>query len=157
MDLILFNVIAPIIGLILLVFGVLNFRQTPSRFIALMGLILLAVPILYVYLEKTHYNSTTQDLRGKYYLKGSRDIILKINSDNTFTLDSNPVLKKSGHGQWEIVHWDIDQLNLKFEDSVIYSFEISEANNQIALDFYPIKKSNVLFLKMPNNLNEHSP
>jgi hypothetical protein len=121
-------IIIPVAGIIFLFKGFNADRGQGRKKIAL-GIFLLSLPIIHSIVVGVGEKTNQQSLIGSYTLDSTKKVVLKLNSDKTFEFEKLDSINSSGKGKWEFRSWDIDQVDLNFNDSSQLDFEIVYQDN----------------------------
>ena len=116
-------IIIPIAGIIFLFKG-FNADKGQGRKKIALGFFLLSLPIIHSILVSWGENKNEKSLIGSYTLYSTKKVVLKLNADKTFEFEKLDSIKSFGKGKWQFRSWDIDQVDLNFNDSSQIDFEI---------------------------------
>ncbi len=116
-------IIIPVTGIILLFKG-FNAHKGQGRKRIVLGFLLLSLPIIHTFIVSWGENKNEKSLIGSYALDSTTNVVLKLNSDKTFEFRKLDSIKSFGKGKWDFRSWDIDQVELNFNDSTQLDFEV---------------------------------
>ncbi len=141
--------IIPILGLIILISGIINYLKGQNGFVKIIiGLGLLSLPLLHQKMIANNGNEIELATPGKYFKETDyRNAILVLNKNRTFELKNLDSLIQYGKGKWEIHHWDIDELDLIFDNRKRIIFEIIQSNGNVTLRYDPWSNSDIELIK----------
>jgi hypothetical protein len=121
-------IIIPVAGIIFLFKG-FNADKGQGRKRIALGFFLLSLPIIHSIIVGVGEKYNANTLIGSYTLDSTNKVVLIINSDKTFEFEKLDSIKSFGKGKWEFRSWDIDQVDLNFNDSSQLDFEIVYQDN----------------------------
>jgi hypothetical protein len=121
-------IIIPVTGIILLFKG-FNAEKGQGRKRIALGFMLLSLPVVHSFLVSWGDSKNEKTLIGSYTLDSTNRVVLKLNADKTFEFEKLDSINSNGKGKWQFRSWDIDQVDLNFNDSSQLDFEIVYQDN----------------------------
>ena len=126
----------PLIGLILITFGIMRLRKGKSKSVLVVGLSFLSLPFIYLTIMSILHLGLENRLEGKYNI-GSDNETLYLKNDRTFELKSSVNFLNSGTGTWKTQEIDFPILMLNFKAGKQVWLEIKENDSIIKLVSMP--------------------
>ncbi|MCW2120003.1 hypothetical protein [Flavobacterium sp. 7A] len=130
-------VLIPIKGITLIITGFFTYKNTRNHNKILTGVALLLVPIAHLTLIKFIEINLKSKVIGEYKIKGHEKTVLYLFENGTFQLQNSTAFSKNGKGTWDILRWDIDELNLHFKNAqeTEIGFEIMSSGKLRSIDY----------------------
>ncbi len=109
-------IIFPIVGFLILLFGVIRYRKTKSKALIFPGLIFLTASLTHLLIMSQQNNNLENKLIGKYKY-GNLNDVLEIYESGKFELKEGNLYTINGSGSWKIETIDFPILILNFEEN----------------------------------------
>jgi len=126
-------IIIPVVGIIIFIKGYKQVRGQGRKRVVF-GIILFSLPFLHSFLVSCGDWKNEKSLIGSYILDSTNEIVLRLKTDKTFELSRIDSLQNYGQGKWEYYSWDIEDLNLFFNDSSQLTFHIQNEDKKKYLE-----------------------
>ncbi len=107
--------IIPIIAFIFIFSGLIRIKKKKSHNRLYFGLILLAIPVSHQVMMANRFKEYEESVIGKYSTDSDDKIVLVIYKSGKFKSFGKAPIMPRGQGDWEVIDWDIMELDLKFE------------------------------------------